>query len=138
MPVSVDVTGRLANADIHADHFAQLLRCWLRHADFQRNEHIEGFACFIVPEFRITYRGPMPNEGKMFVVALVRDGDTPVKRTYADLLVSLKGVVTFIGILDGGRSVFGRLIQPLKAFPGDFLAAMFGILQELGPESDVG
>ena len=80
----------------------------------------------------------MPNEGKMFVVALVRNGGTPVKRTYTDLLVSLKGVVTLIGLLDGGRTVFGRLIQPLKAFPGELFAAMFGILLELRPESLVG
>ena len=138
MPVSVEVTGRLAHPDIDADHFAQLLSCWLRHADFQSNEQREGVPGLIVPEFRITYRGPMPNEGKMLVVALVRDGGTPVQRTDADLLVQLEGVVTFIGILEGGRTVCGRLIQPLTAFPGDLFAAMFGILLELRPQSDVG
>src|SRR5262249_2545848 len=127
-----------ADTDIHPDDFVDLLVCRLRDADFQGNEQIEDFPGFIVPEFRITDAGSMPNECKMLMVALVGEADTPAQGTKTDLLVSLEGVITLIGILNSWRTVPGGLVQALKAFPGDLGPTMLHILLELGPESFVG
>src|SRR5207248_1592976 len=86
----------------------------------------------------ITYRGFLPDECNVLIVAPIGDADTSVEGADADLLLALKSVVPLIGILNGWRTVPGRLVQSFKAFLGDLLAAMLSILQELRPESLVG
>ena len=80
----------------------------------------------------------MLNVGRMLVVALVGHADPSIERAKTDLLVQLEGVVALIGVLDSGRTVLWRLVQPFKVFPGNLFAAMFGILLDFRPESDVG
>src|SRR5258708_28740044 len=93
---------QIANTNIYAGDFGKLFTGWLRHVDFQRNEYIEGFPGFIVPELGVAYCGPMTNERDVLIVALVGDGGTPVECADTDLLVALKGVVALMGIVRCG------------------------------------
>lgn len=74
----------------------------------------------------------------MLVIALVGYTDTSVQCVQAHMLIALKGVVPLIGILNRRGAIARGLVQSLEAFLGDLLAAVFGILLELAPQSLVG
>jgi hypothetical protein len=55
----------------------------------------------------------------MRVLALVRERHASKKRVQAHLLVGLEGVITLIGVVNGGGNKLGSLIYPLVALLGD-------------------
>src|SRR5579859_7091464 len=104
---------QIANTDIHANDCLELLLCWRLYVNGEGNEEVETFLWLVVPELGIADAGSTPNECHMLIIALVGDADASPKRPDTDPTTTLKGIVTLIGILDGGRTVRGRFVQTL-------------------------
>src|ERR1700676_3619182 len=122
--------GQIANPDIDANDIREVCGGWVREIDGQRHQQIEPLLWLVIPQFRIPDGGSLPNEREVPIIPLVGDTDPSIERADTDPLVSLKGVVTLVGVLHRRGTVVRGLVQALEAFLGNPLATMLGILLE--------
>ncbi len=92
----------------------------------------------IIPEFRGSDVGSMPDQGYMLIIACVGHNHPPIQGQDAHLGIFLQAIVPMEVIGQGGRDILRWLIQSLVAFPGLACFACLGILLHLRPERFVG
>ena len=93
---------QIADTRIHANNFGEVFTGRLRYVNGEGNEYIELFLLPVIPEFRVTDSGSLPNTCDMLVIALIGNADAPIQGADTDPAVTLKGVIPRVGYT--GRS----------------------------------
>lgn len=129
---------QIAAPHIYPNNGLRGLRSDLWHLDFQGNEQIVVLLGLIIPELGGSDLCPILQKGNMFVVALIGDMQTALKRQQADLLPDSQRIIAAIAVGKGRRDIGGWFIQALKAFLGPTCGSCFLVFAPFRPQPLVG
>src|SRR2546423_2264379 len=122
---------QIANSHINTCYSGMGFGSGVCYFHLKRNEQVELLLGLVIPEFRGSDLSTFLNESDMLAVSRVRHNHAARQRQDREALIALEAIVFLILVGQCGGDVFGRLVQPLVAFPGPCRLAVFRIFLDL-------